>query len=184
VRDSGSARVIAVVLAFLLLVAGGVVTLKMYQHFRPHLVGGLTTPATVLKADHQYNLPVQYTVAGTSPGVRIDAIHIPTIKGLELSVTAVTCAAAVARTPLSEGPNLANALFAPTLSPKAYFAQITRKIYAYKIGTVRNPVMCAVISAHSTLPGVYHLGPFSLDWRAGLFVGRVHDHTDATLTFS
>jgi hypothetical protein len=182
-RDSGSGRVIAVVLAFVLLVAGGVVGLKMYQHFRPHLVGGVTTPATSLKADHVYNLPVHYTVEG-SPPVRIDAIHLPTIKGLDLTVTAVSCTAPVSRVPLSEGPNLAASLYAPNLSPKAYFAQIVRKVYGYKIGTLKNPVMCAVLSAHSTLPGSYHIGALSLDWRAGLFVGRVHDQTDATLTFA
>jgi hypothetical protein len=183
VRDSGSGRVIAVVLVFVLLVAGGVVGLKLYQHFRPHLVGGVTAPAAALKADHVYNLSVHYTLQGT-PGVRIDAIRIPTIKGLDLTVTAVNCAAAVARAPISEGPNLAASLYAPKLSPKAYYAQVVRKVYGYKIGTIKAPVMCAVLTVHSALPGSYHVGAFSLDWRAGLFVGRVHDHTDATLTFS
>ena len=181
-RDSGSGRVIAVILVFVLLVAGGVVGLKMYHHFRPHLVGGVASPKAALKADQFYQLPIHYTVEGT-PGVRIDAVHIPTVKGLDLTLTAVSCTAAVARAPLSQGPNLANALYAPDLSPKAYFAEITRKVYGYKIGTVKAPTMCAVLTVHSAAPGSYHLDAFSLDWRAGLFVGRVHDQTDATLTF-
>ncbi|MDX6230050.1 MAG: hypothetical protein QOI76_3440 [Frankiales bacterium] len=182
-RDSGSGRVIAVVLAFVLVVTGAVVGLKLYHHFRPHLVGGATSPAVTLKADHDYNIALRYQVVG-SPGVRIDAIHIPPVKGLDLTVTAVTCAAGVARQPLTEGPNLANSVFAPNLSPKAYFAQIVRKVYGYKIGTPRNPAMCAVLSVHSATAGTYHLRSFTLDWRAGLFVGSVHDQTDATLTFA
>lgn len=181
-RDSGSGRVIAVVLVFLLLVAGGVVGLKMYQHFRPQLVGGASTPTLRLQPDHVYQLPVRYTVDGT-PGVRIDAVRLPTIKGLDLAITAVNCTAAVMKAPISEGPNLANSVYAPKLSPKAYYAQITRKIYGYKIGTVNAPAMCAVLTVHSAAAGSYHVGALSLDWRAGLFVGRVHDHTDAVLTF-
>jgi hypothetical protein len=183
VRDSGSGRVIAVILAFVLVVGGAVVGLKLYHHFRPHLVGGAASPGLTLKADHDYNIAVRYTVVG-SPGVRIDKIHVPTVKGLDLTVTAVTCAAGVAQRPLTEGPNLANSVFAPKLSPKAYYAQIVRKVYGYKIGTPTNPAMCAVLSVHSATPGTYHLGAFTLDWRAGLFVGSVHDQTDATLTFA
>jgi hypothetical protein len=43
--------------------------------------------------------------------------------------------------------------------------------------------MCAVLSAHSKEPGTFHISRLSLDWRAGLFIGRVHDQTDLTLTF-
>jgi hypothetical protein len=183
VRDSGSGRVIAVVVVLLLAVAGGVVTLKTYQKFHPRLVGGITTPAATLRADHDYNIPVQYGLA-SGPGVRIDKIHLPSVKGLDLTMTAVTCKAAIAKASVTEGPNLAASVFAPKLSPKAYFAQIRRRVYGYKIGTPLNPTMCAVLTAHAQKPGVYHLGAFRLDWRAGLFIGSVHDHTNATLTFS
>ena len=59
-----------------------------------------------------------------------------------------------------------------------------RRLYGYKIGTPRNPEVCAVISAHSPTVGSYHVGRLKLDWRAGLFVGSVHDQTDLVLTFT
>ena len=181
-RDSGSGRVIAVLLVFVLLVGGLVVTFQKYQSFRPALVGGGSSPGRTLTADHVYNLPIRYSVDGT-PGVRIDAIHVPTIAGLDLTVTGVRCDAGVALKPVSEGPNLANSVYAPADSPRKYFAAITRKIYGMKIGTVLNPAACAVLAVHSHDPGTYHIGPLRVDWRAGLFVGHVFDHTDVSLTF-
>jgi hypothetical protein len=183
VRDSGSGRVIAVVVVFVLLLAGGIVALKRYQSYHPRLVGGGTSPAAALQADHFYNLPLRYSLDGT-PGVRIDAIHVPTIKGLDLTVTGVDCNAGVLGKAITEGPNLANGTYAPDLSPKAYFAKIVHKIYGSKIGTIKNPETCAVLAVHSTDAATYHIGALTLDWRAGLFVGTVHDHTDITLTFS
>jgi hypothetical protein len=182
VRDSGSGRVIALVLVFVLLVGGAVVGLKTYQKFTPTLLGGGVSPTTKLQADHMYNLPLRYTL-GDPRGVRIDAIHIPVIKGLDLTVTGVDCNAEVANKPLTEGPNLGNGVYAPNLSPKAYFAQIVRKIYGSKLGTPKNPATCAVLAIHSREPGSYHIGALRIDWRAGLFVGHVHDHTDISLTF-
>jgi hypothetical protein len=175
--------VIALLLLLVLLVGGGVVTLHDYHRFRPRLVGGASTPTTPLKADHWYTLAVRYTLA-SGPGVRIDAIHVPTVAGLDLSVTGVRCGAAVAQHPVTEGPNLGNGAYAPKLGPKEYFAQITRPIYGYKVGTPRNPAVCAVLAVHSKNAATYHLSALRLDWRAGLFVGSVHDQTDATLTFS
>ena len=183
VRDSGSGRVIAILVVFLLVLGGAVVTFKKYQSFHPALVGGGKSPGRSLTADHVYNLPVRYSLDGT-PGVRIDAIHVPTIAGLDLTVTGVRCDAGVAQKPLSEGPNLANNLYAPDDSPKKYFAAITRKIYGMKIGTVVNPAACAVLAVHSREPGTYHIGPMRIDWRAGLFVGHVYDHTNVDLTFT
>ncbi len=181
-RDSGSGRVIALVVVFLLLVGGGVVGLKLYAHFKPRLVGGITTPTTSLQADHVYNLPVRYRTDVT-PGVRIDAIHVPTVTGLDLTMYAVDCKAGVAKAAITEGPNLANSVYAPKLSPKAYYAQIVHKLYGSKIGTVAHPTICGVLSVHARKAGSYHLGALTLDWRAGLFVGKVRDHTDATFTF-
>jgi hypothetical protein len=183
VRDSGSGRVIAVVLVFLLLVAGGVVSLNLYHRFKPRLVGGVPSPTASLQADHVYNFAIRYRLA-SGPGVRIDSIKIPTVSGLDLTVTGVDCKARVAQQPMTEGPNLGNGAYDPTLGPKAYFAKITRKLYGYKIGTSKNPEVCAVVTAHSTLPGTYHIGHLTLDWRAGLFVGSIHDQTDAVLTFA
>ena len=181
-RDSGRGRVIAVVVVFVLLVAGAVVGWKKYQSFHPLLLGGSVSPGRSLTADHVYNLPIRYTLDG-SPGVRIDAIHVPTIAGLDLTVTGVRCDAGVALKPLSEGPNLATNVYAPQDSPKKYFATVTRKIYGMKVGTVKNPAACAVLSVHSRQPGTYHFGPLRVDWRAGLFVGHVFDHTSVDLTF-
>ena len=182
-RDSGSGRVIAVVLVFVLLVGGAVVGLKLYRHFTPAIVGGAASPPKQLQADHQYNIPVRYSVQD-GVGRRIDAVRIPTIKGLDLTVTGVDCDAEVMKHPITEGPNLGLSLYAPEMSPRAYFAKITRKIYGYKIGTVKAPDVCVVLSAHSKNPGSYHIGALALDWRAGLFVGRVHDQSDATLVFA
>ena len=182
-RDSGSGRVIAVIVVFVLLVAGVVVTLKQYQRFRPRLVGGIPAPTAPLQADHVYNFAIRYRLA-SGPGVRIDSIKIPSVSGLDLTVTGVDCKAKIALKPMTEGPNLGNGTYAPELGPKAYFAKITRRLYGYKIGTPKNPEVCAVVSAHSTLPGSYHIGRLKLDWRAGLFVGSVHDQTDVVLTFT
>ena len=181
-RERGSGRLIALVVVFVLLVATLVVGFKKYQSFRPVLVGGGASPGRTLSADHVYNLPIRYTLDGT-PGLRIDAIHVPTITGLDLTVTGVKCDAGVALKSLSEGPNLANNIYAPQDSPKKYFAAITRKIYGMKIGTVLNPAACAVLAVHSREPATYHIGPLRIDWRAGLFVGHVYDHTDVDLTF-
>jgi hypothetical protein len=182
VRDSGSGRVIAVVLVFFLLIGGAVAGLRLYRHFTPAIVGGAQSPAKPLTADHVYNIPIRYTVAD-GVGRRIDAIRIPTIKGLDLTVTGIDCDAPLMEHPLSEGPNLSNSLYAPELSPRAYFAKITRKLYGYKIGTQAAPAVCAALTVHSKTPGTYHIGALALDWRAGLLVGRVHDHTDVTLNF-
>jgi hypothetical protein len=183
VRERGSGRVIAIVVVFVLLVVGIAGTVKQYQSFHPALLGGGASPGRTLVADHVYNLPVRYSLDG-SPGVRIDAIHVPTIAGLDLTVTGVRCDAGVALKPLSEGPNLANSVYGPSLSPKKYFAAVTRKIYGMKIGTVLNPAACAVLAVHSRDPGTFHIGPLRIDWRAGLFVGHVYDHTDVDLTFT
>jgi len=182
VRDSGSGRVIAILAVFVLLVGGVVVTFKQYQSYRPALLGGGASPGHNLTADHVYNLPVRYTLNGT-PGVRIDAIHVPSITGLDLTVTGVQCEAGVAQKPLSEGPNLANGIYGPSLSPRKYLASITRRIYGTKVGTVKNPEACAILEVHSREPATYHIGPLRIDWRAGLFVGHVFDHTDIDLTF-
>lgn len=182
-RDSGSGRVIAVVVVFVLLVTGVVVGLRLYAHFTPTIVGGAKSPAGPLKANHVYNIPVRYSVAD-GVGRRVDAVRVPTIKGLDLTVTGVDCDAALMARPLSEGINLANSLYDPNDGPRTYFAKITRKLYGYKIGTAKNPEVCAVLSVHSTEPGTYHLGPLRVDWRAGLMVGHVRDQTDATLTFA
>ena len=182
-RDSGSGRVIALLVVVVLVAGGIVVTFKRYQSYRPALIGGGASPGQTLTADHVYNLPVRYSVDGT-PGVRIDAIHVPTIAGLDLTVTGVQCDAGVAQKPLSEGPNLANNSYAPQDSPTKYFAAITRKIYGMKVGTPLNPAACAILSVHSKDPGSYHIPPLRIDWRAGLFVGHVYDHTDVSLTFT